>query len=424
MHNDSENLGLPANYVESFIDVITKHDDKKYALVKNMDIVLNSGLILGQNATQSAAIISCLVPTEKISVNSIRTFALWAITNRYRLDIKFCLQPALRWINCVLQYEICSVTDLQCLYEAFFQLLIFKSLVSSKAPEMGLKSNQFFRFQRSIVADILFKLTANKKDLVTKWRVEKANKISHRDLSNAQLTALMLRMQDLKPEYLPHKIKGKRGCMKAANGRMEQTFAAIWRQARKGQDDLDIPLDIWNIPDEDPRQKKRFNCLVPSLTDDRLTSESGDTDAVSISDCKTLKDLLNNVTKLKRVNQAMSLLRSPHSYYLLFLTRDLAEVQERLSITLYYTLHNTFFSLAESHTSRNAKRKLDILCRINQLQDYFQQGLPVVGRFLSVYLATWDGEEFFIEICKMLVYLQLNEPNGKLEKIFFLSYKL
>lgn len=266
-------------------------------------------------------------------------------------------------------------------------------------------------FQRSIAADILFKLTANKKEFVTKWRVEKLQKIFLHDSTNPQLTALLLRMQDLQPRYLPERIKGKRGAFKSGNGRMEKTFAAIWSQARKSDDDLDIPLDIWNITEEDPRQRKRFQCLIPSLTDDKLQAED-DENVVSIKDCRTLRDLVNNVTKLKRVNQAMSLLRSPHSYYLLFLTRDLSEVQERLSITLYYTLHNTFFSLAESHTNRHAKRKLDILCRINQLQDYFQQGLPVVGRFLTQYLASWDGEEFFIEICKMLVYLQLTESTG------------
>ena len=59
------------------------------------------------------------------------------------------------------------------------------------------------------------------------------------------------------------------------------------------------------------------------------------------------------------------------------------------------------------------KRKMDLLCRINRLQDYFQQGLPVVGRFLAQYLSTWDGEEFFIEICKLLSYLQLTEFIGK-----------
>lgn len=130
-HNDADGLGLPAPFVETLIDVITNYNDRKSAFVKKQsDNAMNSGSILGHNYTQSSAIISCLVPKEKISVKSIRTFASWAIVNRYRLSIKHCLQPALQWINCVLQYEICSVTELQCLYEGFFQLIIFQSVVS------------------------------------------------------------------------------------------------------------------------------------------------------------------------------------------------------------------------------------------------------------------------------------------------------
>ena len=56
-----------------------------------------------------------------------------------------------------------------------------------------------------------------------------------------------------------------------------------------------------------------------------------------------------------------------------------------------------------------SKRNLDLLCRINQLQDFFQQGLPVVGRFLAEYLTMWNGEDYFVEICKMLVYLPLTD---------------
>ena len=60
-------------------------------------------------------------------------------------------------------------------------------------------------------------------------------------------------------------------------------------------------------------------------------------------------------------------------------------------------------------TLGESKRKLDLLCRINQLQDFFQQGLPVVGRFLAEYLTMWNGEDYFVEICKMLVYLPLTD---------------
>ena len=166
---------------------------------------------------------------------------------------------------------------------------------------------------------------------------------------------------------------------------------------------------------------------------------------VSLYECKTIGDLTKYLTKLKTPCQAMSLIGSPQTFCLIFLNPNSVEMQERLSLTLYYTLHNEFFSL--SSPNGESKRKLDLLCRINQLQDFFQHGLPVAGRFLAEYLTMWNGEDYFFgklltvsqcfccfchnvyfevakierrnftipyflaEICKMLVYLQITDFN-------------
>mgnify|MGYP006888597994 CR=1 FL=1 len=124
-----------------------------------------------------------------------------------------------------------------------------------------------------------------------------------------------------------------------------------------------------------------------------------------------ISDFIRDLTRLKTVTQAMSLMNKPPQA-MLYLALSSTEMQERLSFTLYYTLYNEFFSMTQS--AKHRKRKTDLLCRVNRLQEYFQHGLPVVGRFLAQYLSTWDGEEYFIEICKMLSCLQLTEMQGKI----------
>ena len=84
---------------------------------------------LGLPVTYSARFISCLVPNENLNVGVVRDFVVWSLVNRHRLNTKYCLEPILRWFNCILQYEVVPVNLLQCLYELFFHSLDLESMV-------------------------------------------------------------------------------------------------------------------------------------------------------------------------------------------------------------------------------------------------------------------------------------------------------
>ena len=277
--------------------------------------------------------------------------------------------------------------------------------------------------------DILFKLTANEKEFVTTQRVKVLLKLLSKGDKSQQLLSLLMRFRDLNPHMVTDKLPRKALKGRGFKSRMEETFAAIWcgkNESNSPTNDaiFKVPLDIGirSLQQDEGIKKNLRNCLIPNLSEETIqhakSTENHKKKAdkfVSIHQCQTLGDLMKNVAKLRPISQALSLLNSSHTTYLLFLTRNSVEMRERLSFTLYYTLHNEFFSMAaqKKKTPQITKRKMDLLCRINRLQDYFQQGLPVVGRFLAQYLSTWDGEEFFIEICKLLSYLQLTEFIGK-----------
>ena len=74
---------------------------------------------------------------------------------------------------------------------------------------------------------------------------------------------------------------------------------------------------------------------------------------------------------------------------------------ERLSLTLYHTLHNEFLS-GEKDTPKRMARQKHLLSLLVDLQRSMQQGIPVVGRFLTEYLAVWDGTRHFTAVMALV----------------------
>jgi hypothetical protein len=59
------------------------------------------------------------------------------------------------------------------------------------------------------------------------------------------------------------------------------------------------------------------------------------------------------------------------------------------------------------------KEKENLLKQIVALEDYMQQGIPVVSRFLAEYLPRWDGEEFREMIFHLLQWITFSSYLGK-----------
>ena len=132
-HNDNA-PGLDATFVEDFIKVIVDYDNKnarpnKKSHSDRSGEKLGNVSILGQALSHTSKLISCLVPKQNLDGDVLRLFTVWTVTNFRRLNVKHCLEPALRWINCVLQYDVCKVEDIQCIYEPFFHILGLKTVV-------------------------------------------------------------------------------------------------------------------------------------------------------------------------------------------------------------------------------------------------------------------------------------------------------
>lgn len=54
-------------------------------------------------------------------------------------------------------------------------------------------------------------------------------------------------------------------------------------------------------------------------------------------------------------------------------------------------------------------RQRFILQRIARLEQFFLEGIPVVGRFLAQYLAQWNGKDLFYEILPLMSFIQITD---------------
>ena len=174
-------------------------------------------------------------------------------------------------------------------------------------------------------------------------------------------------MKDLRPNNVTLRFQKrlKQIKIKSYNSVIEKTFAAIWSQAFVNEDrpEINKPLEIFEaVKVTDYSNKNVKHSLIPPLiekSEEPKTKRSrAETKKISFYECKTIGDLARYLTKLKSPCQVMSLLGSRHMFCLITLNPDTIEIQERLSITLYYTLHNEFLSISSPRGMYVAKNYL------------------------------------------------------------------
>ena len=87
---------------------------------------------------------------------------------------------------------------------------------------------------------------------------------------------------------------------------------------------------------------------------------------------------------------------------------------ERFSINIYHVLKNEFLitedrKISPAEKKRKLKRRNTLLGLLVKLQEHIQQGIPVVGRFLTEYLEFWDGKSHFEHFLRLISQLQITD---------------
>jgi len=373
----------------------------------------------------------CLVPCERLSggcsraVASMAAFALankdWRNVGSSRYVHKFLL-----WVEQLLHYSLVDEDALASVYDAFFQHLDDEKV-------------------NRILCEILSHLTVNgsSDSLVKRWRAERLMAVRGRTGTFPEIDLLLGIYQALRPDLVncpltrrrPRDTRPKR---KASSSKRDY-FDLLWSDSRHGVTtargksrflentsigSLALNLDRRQLldgvssddvlPSLSPEHKQNRG-PVPNEEKEELEEEAPR--AVQLTSLKNVSDLLESMNRLEVPSQALSLIRNDFTMLLLVFHPDEGALKERLSITLYYSLHHYFLSSSRKNkrSSGMVRQRKQLLARVDRLQDFFQQGVPVLGRFISEYVSEgWDGRDYLTELLKLLVYL----PMADFEEVF------
>ena len=151
-NGDSDSIGLSSRQVSQLIDGIVSTTNAEYSKgslqrslgqikhlkrskISSLSVFKNSQIkvslnILNLTAGASKRLLEAMIPNSEVTSESVYKLAAWALGNRNSLNETSVLVPVLKWINCILHYQLCEIELLENVYELFLQALHIKNIVS------------------------------------------------------------------------------------------------------------------------------------------------------------------------------------------------------------------------------------------------------------------------------------------------------
>ena len=376
--------------------------------VANIEVVADNGglsldqfgLIVEQLSTLpcpallARRLLNLLVPASSIPANILVDLALWALGNK-KHGLDHIVLPVIRVISLCLQYN--SVRDKQELvniYELFLSLLSRDKLTTS-------------------VADLLQMLTGRSE--VTAWRVREVVKVQARSGTSHQLDSLLWLYRQWRPDLVPS-CKAPKAAVINNKTVLGKRFHKIWEANVDRSLEEEHTDQVWmgGFQIGNIFKKSQRTTLIPSndvLPSTNIRRRQKEEKKKPLSEVTDFKQLLDNIHRLKLPANIISLLRSRVTVLVLCLDQRLIE---RFSINVYHLLRNEFLvtdfrKVSQAEKEKRHRRQDSILSLVVRLQNQVQQGLPVVGRFLTDYLQQWDGKTHFLHILRLISQLQITD---------------
>jgi len=404
---DIEQITESFNYLASCQGKLVKNEET-LCHVANIEVVADNGglsvdqfgLIVEQlSALSSPAVltrklINLLVPAYSLPANILLDLVLWALGNpKHGKD--HIILPVLRVLGLCLQYD--SVEDKQELATIYEVLLSF-------LPQDKLTC---------AVAELLQFLTGSQE--VTAWRVREVLAVQAKCGASHQLDSLLWLYRQWRPDLVPH-CRAPRSKLLTRNNVLAKRFHKIWEARVDSSLEEQNPTDLWSGGFQlgNIFKKSERKTLLPA--NDALPAGSSrrqkeNSDMKAMGELTTVHQLIDNIHRLKLPANIVSLLRSRATVLVLCLDQRLIE---RFSINVYHLLRNEFLvtdgrKVSPAEKERRQRRQESILSLVVRLQSQVQQGLPVVGRFLTDYLQEWDGRTHYLNIFRLISQLQITD---------------
>jgi len=403
---DQEQVTESLQYIASCNTGITKTEETLLHIA-NIELVADNGgwsephlgLLIQQITTVpcpaqlTRRILSSLVPSETISAKMLVQLAMWGLGDSSSLSRDCVIIPTLKVITLCLQYD--CVTDkkaLDCLYELFIALLARDKLTNT-------------------VAELLMFLTTKKE--VTEWRVRTITRCQSKMGSSYHLDSLLWRYRQLRPDLVPVCTAPAARTVTATTV-MGKRFHKVWDEKVDKSLDSDKVDGVWlgghmvgNI-----FKKAKRDTLIPGkevlsvISGARVKKDKRS----DLGDMTSILEVVENIHKVQLPANMLAVLGCKAVVQVLAMDHGLVE---RFSMTLFHTLRNEFIcgdgTTGLRDVSRRMRRQEKLLSYLVTLQETVQQGLPVVGRFLSEYLDSWDGSSHFLQIMRLVSQLQITD---------------
>jgi len=340
-------------------------------------------------------LIHCLVPSTSFPASILVDLCLWGLGNGKHTDV--IVTPVLRVASLSLQYDcVEDKHELASLYEMFLGLIARDKLAEP-------------------CAEILQYLTTSAE--VTEWRIRSVLRCQAKQGSSHNLDSLVWMYRQWRPDLIPN-CKAPASQSRSIQSMLAKRFHKNWEHR------LDRSLlngkrsnELWfgGIRVGSVFNKAQRSNLLPSndvLPLGKTSRRSAKIETgKSVAEIKTYKELIDNIHNIQMPANIVSLLGNSACVQILVLDQVLVE---RFSVNIYHLLHNEFLihedrKISPSERKRKYKRRESILDLVYNLQDKVQQGLPVIGRFLTEYFPCWDGKSHFASLMKLLSQLQITD---------------
>eukprot|EP00092_Neocalanus_flemingeri_P014926 GFUD01016120.1.p1 GENE.GFUD01016120.1~~GFUD01016120.1.p1 ORF type:complete len:933 (+),score=344.21 GFUD01016120.1:134-2932(+) len=323
-------------------------------------------------ATLARRLLYSLVPSHTVSAQMLLQLSLWGLGDS-SLSRDYVVLPTIKLVTLCLQYDcVTDKQELESIYELYLSHLARDKLTNSVAE--------------------LLQLLTNKKD-VTEWRVRSVLRCQSKLGSSHPLDSLVWRFRQFRPDLVPNCLAP---AARASSARtvIGKRFHKVW------EDRVDRTLDtmegVWIGGNQVGNifKKRQRETLVPGR--EVLSVSSG--------------GVVENIHQVQLPANILALLGCRANVHVLAMDKGLVE---RFSVTLFHTLRNEFVCCEEKvgtrEEARRTRRREKLLGHLVKLQETLQQGLPVVGRFLSEYLDTWDGTSHFLAVLRLVSQLQMTD---------------
>jgi len=343
-------------------------------------------------ALLSRKILFSLVPSETVPARMLVQLAMWGLGNP-SLSKEYVVLPTLKVISLCLQYDcVTEKKELDCLYELFISLLARDKLTNP-------------------VAELLMHLTTKKE--VTEWRVRAVFRCQAKMGSSYHLDSLVWRYRQLRPDLVPT-CAAPVARAATATTVMGKRFHKIWEENVDKSLNKNSEVGVWiggHLGGNVYKKAKRETLIPGREVLSVISGAKAKKDKrLDLGDMTSIFEVVDNIHTLQLPANILAVLGCKSVVQVLAMDQGLVE---RFSMTLFHTLRNEFICAnaveVQRDETKRMRRREKLLGYLVMLQETVQQGLPVVGRFLSEYLDTWDGSSHFLQILRLVSQLQITD---------------